>query len=667
MSEPKRYTLRRVTEPRALTIDYASELNPGQLAAVQAVDGPHLVIAGAGTGKTRTLVYRVAYLIENGVLPESILLLSFTRRAAHELMHRSTRLLDARCSRVVGGTFHSFASTALRTNAKLLGLPENFTIVDRGDSEDIISVLRTELGLGTKEKRFPKKNTILNMISREANTGRNLAEIIQDEYPKFFDDLPEIGKLALRYRDYKRENGIFDYDDLLTRCLESLRGNEEFRTKLTNQYRFIMVDEYQDTNVVQAEIASLLAAPGNNLMAVGDDAQSIYSFRGAHFQNILKFPEKYPGCKVLYLEENYRSSQPILDFTNGIIASAREKYDKQLFSNKEGEKPVMLRTGGLDQQSDFICQRILELREEGVPLSQLAVLFRSGWHSNELEIELNARNIPFVKFGGMKFIEAAHIKDMVALLRIVVNPRDEIGWYRILLLMDGVGPKTARKLSEALSRGANTDALNLQTAKYADQVTALVGLTRQLTHMAGQPTNRPEVSIEALLEFYRPLLKANYDDSEKRSTDLESLIRLSSRYERLDEFLVDLALDPPESSQILSSPEEKEDEKLVLSTIHSAKGLEWHSVFMLSLIDGYLPAGQSLAKDSDLEEERRLLYVACTRAKQGLYLIVPEFAKNTDYSYFSGGMSFSQPSRFLEEIARFSELVEQWELDCERY
>jgi len=392
----KKYTLKKVKIiKKDYKIKYEEELNEKQLEAVKTLEGPLLVIAGAGSGKTRTLIYRVARLVEEGIKPENILLLTFTRKASQEMLRRASLLLDKRCGKIAGGTFHSFGNIILRKYAKLLGFRNNFTILDRSDAEDVLNLLRTRLGYNKKKTRFPRKQTILKVISNAINKSTSIGDILSEEYPHFMDNLPEIEYMAKEYKIYKKEHSLMDYDDLLVYLKILLEQNEGVKEKLSEYYKYIMIDEYQDTNRLQAETGRLLAFRHNNIMAVGDDSQSIYSFRGANFRNIMDFPKIFPGAKIITIEENYRSTQPVLDLTNNIIKHAKEKYSKTLFTKNEGTgKPVFITAQNENYQSAFIVQRVLELREEGIPLNQIAVLFRSGWHSNELEIELAAGNIP---------------------------------------------------------------------------------------------------------------------------------------------------------------------------------------------------------------------------------------------------------------------------------
>ena len=661
----KRYVLRGSSDSnQKLTIPYRDELNEAQFQAASSPGGPHLVIAGAGSGKTRTLMYRVAYLIECGVDPESILLLTFTKKSADEMMRRAAGLLDGRCKEIKGGTFHSFANSVLRRYATALGYQSSFTIADRSDSEDIINLVRAELGYNKKDKRFPKKRTILNILSKSVNTGRNHVEILQEEYPQYLEEQEAIAEIGDAYQSYKFDKSIMDYDDLLVNLRRAMLDKDDVRRALSQEHSYVMVDEFQDTNHLQADIAHLLASEHSNIMVVGDDAQSIYSFRGANFRNIMDFPDRYDNCKKTTLEQNYRSTQPLLNFCNGLMEGAREGHDKQLFSKISSEqKPVFLQTASFDEQAEFIAQRVLELREEDVPLSDIAVLFRSGWHSNELEIELNARNIPFVKYGGLKFVEASHIKDLVSLLRIIQNPNDAISWNRVLLLFEGIGTKTAQSLIARMITLDNPfDALRASALGQKKYTKQLEKLRKTLTEKIQADTALSDV-VRTLTRLYKPLLKSNYDDFKKRINDLDSFEHLSERYKSIATFVDDLSLNPLEFSQVGAEATSADTEQLVLSTIHSAKGLEWHSVFVLCLIDGFIPSSQALARDEDIEEERRLLYVACTRAKQNLYLICPQLRRSSGFTPFSaGGITFSERSRYLQEMGNFDELVEEWML-----
>ena len=449
----KPYVLKRVegNSPPKLSVDYARELNAQQLAAVTAKDGPALVIAGAGSGKTRTLIYRVAYLIDSGVDPRAILLVTFTRKAAQEMLRRTGLLIGARSERVTGGTFHSVANMLLRQFGSQIGLDPGFTILDRGDADDLIGLLRGQLHLDEKAKRFPRKGTIAEIFSKCANTLQSMEEVVLAEFSHFWEHLEDIGNLHRLYQTTKAQRRLLDYDDLLSKLRDLLSSNESARRAISERYTSILVDEYQDTNRIQAELVRKLAATHDNVMAVGDDSQSIYGFRGATFRNIMEFPALFPGTTMYKLEENYRSTQPILTLANEIMRGAVEKYSKRLFTRKsDGPLPALVEAFGEHIQSRFIGQRICELREEGVPLREIAVLFRSSFHSFDLEIELSRRDLPFEKRGGFRFIEAAHVKDVLAHLRVLDNPLDAVSWNRLLLLAEGVGPKKAQELIASL-------------------------------------------------------------------------------------------------------------------------------------------------------------------------------------------------------------------------
>ena len=651
MPEFERYTLRRelvTPHPPEYRIDYANQLNPAQHDAATSLNGPLLVIAGAGTGKTRALVYRVARLVESGVDPANILLLTFTRRASAEMLRRASQLLDGRCERVAGGTFHSFANTVLRRHGAALGISPGFTILDRGDSEDVINLLRAQLGLDKKEKRFPRKQAIAEIYSMAVNKSRPLNELIDEEYPHLLDYFDELLELQARYALYKHERNLLDYDDLLVKLRELLDTHPEIRQRLAQQYRFIMVDEYQDTNALQADIVRLLAATHDNVMVVGDDAQSIYSFRGANFRNIMDFPRLFPAARLIKLEENYRSTQPILAAANTIISRAREGYAKELFTEKrDGDVPLLVMAETEQFQSRFVCQRVLELREEGVPLSDIAVLFRSSFHSFDLEIELTRANIPFVKRGGFKFVESAHIKDVLAHLRVVANPRDAVSWHRVLLLLEGIGPRTSEEIIDWIFAGADP-AVQLESfpkRTFVSDLRALAGLLRRLA----DETRRPAELLTEVCKYYEPILKrVHREDYPKRQKDLDQFGAIAMRFENLQNLLTDMALDPPTDTvgDVLSTTEDDEG-LLTLSTIHSAKGLEWHTVFIIWATDGRFPSYYNVDKADELEEERRLMYVAATRAKQHLYIVYPVNIYDRNL-----GMVLGKPSRFIDDIPR---------------
>lgn len=661
----KKYTLKRFKETgfekkefdeARFVINYKNELNPAQFEAASAVEGPYLIIAGAGTGKTRTLVYRVSRLVETGYDPKSIVLLTFTRKAASEMMNRAAILLDNRCSKIKGGTFHSFANLTLRKYAQAAGLDSSFTILDQGDSEDVINLIRSQAGLISKEKRFPNKETLFKVYSLSVNTGRTVEEIIIENYPHFEELLDKVLGIQKIYTEYKRKNNLLDYDDLLVYHRDFLMSMSPAAKSFLSTLNFIMVDEYQDTNKLQAEVVKGLTQLKNNVMVVGDDSQSIYAFRGANFKNIIEFPKLFPGTKIIKLEENYRSVQPILDFTNQIIKGAVEKYDKHLYTHKAGGNlPVIIAASTENLQSKFIVEKILDLREEGVPLGEIAVLFRSSFFSFDLEIELTKANIPFLKFGGMKFVETAHIKDVLAFLRIAANPKDVVSWYRVLLLHEGVGPKTAQKILDELANArltikGNPDAVT--NFRYNENIARLFQFLYQLHTKPMLPSEKAQLVVD----YYYPLFKEKYDDYNKRYKDLEIFLNITENYKSLDSLLADMAIEPVIDSVIDIESPDKEEEYLTLSTIHSAKGLEWQSVFIIHAVEGYFPSSRSVESIEQLEEERRLMYVASTRAKQNLFVTYPMNLFDR-----AAGMTFSKPSRFITEMN--PDLAEGWLLD----
>ncbi len=652
-SDVKPYVLRRSPTDlaeRRLSIDYAAALNPQQLAAVTAGEGPSLVIAGAGSGKTRTLIYRLSYLVDSGVDPASILLMTFTRKSAQEMIERASGLIGAGVERVWGGTFHSVANGLLRRYGRAIGVSPQFSIMDRGDAEDLISLVRGQLGVAEKEKRFPRKGTIAEIFSKCENTIQSLEDIVLNEFSHLAEYVEDLQKLKRGYEAQKRERQLFDYDDLLLRLRELLGDQDGAGKTVAEQFRYLLVDEYQDTNRLQADLIRRLARGHHNVMVVGDDSQSIYAFRGATFRNIMDFPALFPGTQIYKLEENYRSTQPILNLANGIIQEATEKYSKRLFTRQlDGPLPVLVEAGSEHSQSRFVAQKILELREEGVPLSELAVLFRSSFHSFDLELELARRNVPFVKRGGIRFVEAAHVKDLVAHLRVAHNPSDVVSWNRVLLLVEGVGPKKAQEIIAGLVAADRPCDLLRRVSGRAGQ--GLKQLAAGLDELMGRTDDATGDIVGRAYEYYLPLLKEQYDDYPKRMRDLEQLHSMASRYPTLNEFLTDLALEPPDGAGARGFAED--EEMLTLSTIHSAKGLEWKGVFVIWVADGRFPSLYSSTNDEELEEERRLFYVSVTRAKRHLFLTYP-----TNVYERNSGFVFSRPSRFLENLP--SRLWETW-------
>jgi DNA helicase-2/ATP-dependent DNA helicase PcrA len=634
-----------------------SELNPQQRQAVEHGDAPLLIVAGAGTGKTATLVHRVAWLIARGIPPERILLLTFTRRAAAEMLRRVDgvlrRLREGRASetthfhagRVWGGTFHAIATRLLRQHGKAIGLPPEFTIHDRADSEDLLNVVRTELGLARTDRRFPKKGTCMAIYSRCVNARQKLDEVLSESYPWCGEWTDELKQLFDAYVDRKEAAAVLDYDDLLV-YWHALLGDPKVGDRVRGQFQCVLVDEYQDTNLLQAEILYQLSPEGSGLTAVGDDAQSIYSFRAATVRNILDFPKHYPSASVVTLEQNYRSVQPILDATNEVIGLARERFTKNLWSHrKAGELPQLVTCEDEDEQSDFLVAKILGHREAGIELRRQAVLFRASHHSILLEAELARRNIPFHKYGGLKFIETAHVKDLLAILRLAENPRDVVAGARLLALLPGIGPHKARQLMAMLTDSADRFGTwrawspPAATREIWPKFVALIdGLSRTKEDIPAQ--------VHRAREFYAPLLEQCYDNPVPRARDLEQIELIASRYGDRRSMLADITLDPPSSTQDLAGPPLLDEDYLILSTIHSAKGLEWDCVYVIHAADGNIPSDMSTGSPEGIEEERRLFYVALTRAKRWLYVCYPLRYYHSG-GRFSSAYGYAQVSRFL--------------------
>ena len=649
-----RLVLKRVVAGEQ-AIDYEKELNEAQFKAVTTTDGPLLIVAGAGTGKTRTLVYRVARRVEIGAKPESILLLTFTRRAATSMLSRAAALADARCQRVSGGTFHSLGHSVLRKYSEFAGVQRNFTVLDQSDTEDLIDLLRRQTKFTRGDPRhFPRKRTIAAIFSMMVNKVQTLKQVLNNEYPQFTDERRNLETLFRSFEDFKRSRHMLTYDDLLVRLREALESSQELRERLSDQYRYIMVDEYQDTNKLQAQIVKLMTARHDNVAVVGDEFQSIYSFRGASHRNMLEFPKLFPSAQIIKLEENFRSTQPILDVANAIIADVKESYKKRLYSRIEGgQPPVVVSARDENEQSRFVAERIAELREQGVPLREIAVLFRSSSHSFDLEIELGKHNIPFRKFGGTRFAESAHIKDALAFLRVVVKPSDTLSWFRSLKLIDKVGDATVYQILEHLGveqREFRSSRTKAALFKRLHRFPGRAGYQAQLTRLARVFTTvceskSPSEQLSAVLRFYRPLLKNKYDDVQRRSRDLEHLQSIAKRYKTAAKLLEDVALDPTEALQ--GSASRNGGGFVTLSTVHSAKGLEWDNLFVIWMTDGWFPANRFQDEFDDLEEERRLLYVATTRAKRELHFVYPAV------NVYNGPEADGSPtlSRFLEPIS----------------
>jgi DNA helicase-2/ATP-dependent DNA helicase PcrA len=640
--------------PPPRRLDYQHELNPAQYEAATTLEGPVLVIAGAGSGKTRTLVYRLAYLVEQGVDPGAILLLTFTRKSAQEMLSRAVHLLDRPLGAVTGGTFHSVCYQWLRQYGDRVGYPHGFSVMDRGDQGDLLQMLKERFGFKHPAGSFPKKDTMADIFSAAVNKRATLEGLLSRDYPQFLGRREELSRIAAAYREEKRHNHLMDYDDLLVEGRRLLDEHEDVRRRLSERFQYLMVDEYQDTNHLQAELVRLLAFTHQNVMAVGDDSQSIYSFRGADFRNIMDFPRLFPGCRIIKLEENYRSTQPILDLANAVIAGAREKYTKCLFTRKAADtRPRLFRAATENEQSRLVVSQVRELQSQGTPLKEMAVLVRAGYHSFDLEIELTRAGIHFIKFGGFKFVESAHIKDLLSYLRILANPRDTLSWHRLLLLVPGVGRQTCAKFDAKLGKNFTLAAALdwLQNQKRPSQLKELADLIERL-----RDPGQPLVSLMAqVLEFYEPQAQGRYDDYPRRLKDLEHLLAIVSRYRDLRAFLNDLTLEPPASAADLTPPPQ---EYLTVSTIHSAKGLEWDAVFVLWAAEGRFPGYYSQDREDELEEERRLMYVAVTRSRKYLGVTYPAIGYSRQF-----GMTVNSPSRFISDIPR--SLLEPWRAQVE--
>jgi DNA helicase-2/ATP-dependent DNA helicase PcrA len=661
---PRVYVPRERTTAPTDRASLLSGLNPEQAAAAAHGDGPLLIIAGAGTGKTRTLVYRVAHLIERGVSPERILLLTFTRRAAQEMLSRAERLVGSVSGRVHGGTFHATGHRLLRAFGESAGLARDFSILDQGDAEDLMGLARSHLGISASAKRFPKKETLHYVYSRHINTERPLDFILGEELPQFAEYANQITKVFAEYVSRKQERNLVDYDALLLFWAMMLESSEELATRIAGMYDHVLVDEYQDTNLLQARILRGMCRTHRNITVVGDDAQSIYAFRGASFRNILEFPNQFNGAAVVALEQNYRSTQPILDVTNTLISRARERFTKTLWTVRTGsEKPWLVTARDEHEQTRFVVDRILELHEQGTPLGEIAVLFRAGYMSADLEIELANRKIPFEKWGGIKFLEAAHVKDVLAFLRILDNPRDEVSWYRILTLLPGVGDVTARHaITAMLSRAWDVSALEEFSPPPRARAahSSLVAMLRELRDspsaaaLEGAPGAPDEGAvardIARIRVLYDDILRERYDRPDPRLADLDQLQAIAAGFPSRGAFLSALALEPPSSTQDLASGEtDSENDHLILSTAHSSKGKEWDAVFVIWAVDGWFPSSRALGDDEELEEERRLMYVAMTRARNALAVVYP---LNSYATPRSGDYSIDQLSRFLDRGVR---------------
>jgi len=732
----RRYVLKQPAKAqKQYRVRYEDELNQEQLDVVMAGEGPMLVIAGAGSGKTRALTYRVSRLIEDGVDPSDILLLTFTNKSAREMLSRVEQLVTIDTRRIWGGTFHSIGNRLLRQHATAIGYRSSFTILDAEDAKEMMESAISSLGIKTLEKRFPKGDVLIDVYSYLINTRTPLELHLENNYPHFGVYRDEMINVFRRYKERKREANAMDFDDLLVNWKLLLDDHPEAGEALKRRYRYILVDEYQDTNKLQAEVVDAMASVRRNVMVVGDDAQSIYSFRGASFENIITFPLRFPEAKIYKLETNYRSTRQILSLANASIAQNRFQFKKQLHAVRgDGPDPAVVGVDDVFEQASFVAQRILELRDEGEPLSDIAVLYRSHYQSLELQMELSRRLIPYEIRSGVRFFEQAHIKDVIAYLKIVTNPRDELSWKRVMKLYPKVGEKTAAEVWERIGKDANpletflrgsgvggrgsekgsdtSDSGSDSRPPTRDPHTAISKSLKNLANVLGvigseSMQHNPSESIRLIVERgYADYARAKFANSQARLDDLEQLSQYALRYDDTDLFLDEVALSNPIAGEDVAvvGPE---DEKVVLSSVHQAKGLEWRIVFVIWLADGRFPSQRALRvpggivhvqpkelheafeltdalmkkddlaieelppelRDADAapassspeveivipgeEEERRLFYVAVTRAKQELYLVFPVMARDR------GGLDIlMEPSRFIRELPGDS--YEKW-------
>lgn len=654
----QKYQLKNFIPSGLFKIDYQSELNNEQYQAVTRGDGPCLVLAGAGSGKTRTLVYRVAYLLEKGVKANRILLVTFTNKAAKEMLSRIDSLLKSKTKGLWGGTFHHIGNRILRIYGSAIGLKPNFNILDAEDAKALVKVAMASSAI-PRDKYFPKADMIYKIISLAANLSCSISEVVDRRFGQIDKNyISLIEQIANGYQKRKSQSNALDFDDLLHLWARLLRESPPVRQKLASQFEHVLVDEYQDTNRLQGDIVANLAGTSPNVFVVGDDSQSIYSFRGADVNNILDFPKIFPQVQTFKLETNYRSTPEILNLANHSISYNQNQFDKKLKTNKPGgSRPAVVPLSDNSQQAEFICQRILDLeREDGLSLKDIAVLFRAHYQSLELELELNKRNIPYIMRGGLRFFEQAHIKDVVAFLKILANNRDELAWQRLLLLQPGVGAVIAQKIYQAICRQSDLAAMvNNFSIDLPVKAQASFGRLQQIiAKISSLDINDMAAIIELVINSnYRDYLKNNYENYQDRIADLEQLAIFAANYDDLAKFLADAALGESFKGESIAGYQDGADEAIVLSTIHQAKGLEWPAVFIIGLVDGQFPNAKAFERSTDLEEERRLFYVAATRAQDYLYLTYPLF------SYSSGNLN--QPSQFIKELPQ--QVYEPWQVD----
>jgi DNA helicase II / ATP-dependent DNA helicase PcrA len=658
---PREYQLHSLPSVSTSSIDYRAELNDQQYEAVTSGPGPALVLAGAGSGKTRTLTYRVAWLLDNGVEPQNILLLTFTNKAAREMLARVQALLPLETRAIWGGTFHSIGNRLLRRHAVEIGFRPGFSIMDREDQEDLIAAVVANSEIDTKQVRFPTAEVLGDLFSFSLNTGQPLAGVIAKRHRRFQPLTQQIEWVKKRYEERKRAANTMDFDDLLMKTVDLLRGNPGVAEYYQRYFQFILVDEYQDTNWLQSDFIDLLAAHHQSVMVVGDDAQSIYSWRGANYQNILNFPQRYPQAKIYKIEINYRSVPEVLSVANAAIRGNTKQFAKTLRAERESTevKPALVPLFDNNQQALFVAQRILELRDENIDLREIAVLYRSHYQSLEVQLALTRAGIPFFITSGLRFFEQAHIKDVAAFMKFVINPTDEVAFKRMVRLLPGIAAKTAERLWDQLSGISDEDRKNFEAWLAHGKVAPKSQKSwEQLGHTLDEiAPNRqplaPAAMIHSILEaIYDDYLQSKYANYEQRRDDLLTLENFARAFQDSVEFLSQLSLMATGSSETIAA-EEDESEKVTLSTVHQAKGLEWRAVFIIWMTDGMFPSGRSLESVEAIEEERRLFYVALTRAKDELYLTYP-------CCWPTGSLEqrIQRPSRFLKEVP--SDLFEEW-------
>ncbi|MFC1570406.1 ATP-dependent helicase [Candidatus Omnitrophota bacterium] len=662
----KKYILHESTGKVETHIDFKGNLNEQQYDVVTKAEGPALVLAGAGSGKTRTLIYRLAYLLERGVPAKNILLMTFTNKAAREMQDRTEMLLKYRPKGLWSGTFHHVGNRSLRMYAPSLDFPRDFGILDQLDSRDLVKACMKKMSARAKEERFPKASVIQSILSLSVNTGVSIDKIIDERYPYFLKFARDIEDVKKVYDRKKKESGNMDYDDLLYKWKWLLENVPEARQRFAEQFQYIMVDEYQDTNYLQADIVDILGEKHRNILAVGDDAQSIYSFRGARVENILNFPKRFKDSNIYKLETNYRSTPEILNLANDSLANNRDQFEKLLKAvNPSLEQPALVEVKDLYSQAKFIAQRVLEMREEGVDLEEIAVLFRAHYQSAELEMELVKRGIPYIVRGGIRFFEQAHIKDVLSYMKILVNPLDEIAWIRALTLCPGIGPGYAEKIYESFRAGGRDLMPFIRSENMSGIIpkkaqSGYVRFQKIMKELTSPSSSRvPGEVIESVLEAgYETHVLANFENAKDRIDDIHELVNFSHDYGELKDFLNDITLRESFRGETAQGGSD-EDEHLVLSTIHQAKGLEWNTVIVLGLCEGQFPHPKAIPEEAEMEEERRLFYVASTRARNSLYLMHPA----TRYDYHKGTV-IARRSRFLEELDSTS--YEVWEVDSSR-